>query len=167
MITYALALKLIGGASLFGAVSIISLNARRRDGERLARLEAQIGFVRFVRERIDRYLLPIGEIFRECDGELLELLCAGCKIEYKATDVESLRAILRTGQYYADGGEIFDSFLARLGTSYREDEVAACDECIRRLSEIKSKLALELPKERKSRTVLGFCLAAALIIILI
>lgn len=167
MITYALALKLIGGASLFASVSIISLNAKRRDGERLARLESQIRFVRFVRERIDRYLLPIGEILRECDKDLLDTLCIGCQKEFEATDADGLRAILHSGQYYADGGEMFDSFLARLGSSYREDEVAACDECIRELSGIKSKLALELPKERKSRAVLGFCLAAALIIILI
>ena len=43
--------------------------------------------------------------------------------------------------------------------SYREDEIAGCDACIKELSAIYEKLSREIPKDEKSRAALqrGFC----------
>lgn len=166
MLTLTLAAKLLGAAALFLSVAGLSLISKRRDAERLQRLEGQMRFVRFVRDRIDRYLSPISEILRDCDEDILSALFIGCETgDYRDTD--GLRAILRSGRYYSDGGAIFDSFLAALGSSYRENEIAGCEDCEKSLSAVYEKLFRELPKERKSRGVLFFCLAAAIVIILI
>lgn len=166
MLTLTLAAKLIGAAALFSSVGGMTFISKKRDVERLRRLDGQMRFVRFVRDRIDRYLSPISEILRDCDGDILAALFIGCEKEnYRDTD--GLRAILRSGKYYSDGGAVFDSFLASLGSSYRENEIAGCDDCIKSLSAVYEKLSRELPKERKSRGVLLFCLAAAIVIILI
>ena len=167
MITFALMLKLTGGALLFVALGAYTLNAKKRDTQRLLRISSQIAFVRFVRERIDRYLLPVGEILRECGDNMWEGIFIGCQAETDVVDIDSMRHIIRHSLYYSDGGDIFDSFLAHLGSSYREDEVDACDRCISELSGIEKRLSEELPRERKSRAILAFCLAAAVIIILI
>lgn len=166
MLTLTLAAKLLGAAALFSSVAGVAFISKRRDSERLRRLEGQMRFVRFVRERIDRYLSPISEILRDCDEDTFSALFIGCETgDYRDTD--GLRAILRSGKYYSDGGAVFDSFLASLGSSYRENEIAGCDDCIKSLSAVYDKLSRELPKERKSRIVLLFCLAAAIVIILI
>ncbi len=166
MLTLTLAAKLIGSAALFSSAAAWSAINKRRDSERLKRIDGQIRFVRFVRGRIDRYLSPIGEILRDCEGEIRECLLIGCE-NTDFCDIDGLRAVLRTGRYYSDGGAVIDSFLSSLGSSYRENEVAGCDICIKEMSEIYEKLSKELPRERKSRSVLGFCLAAAIVILLI
>ncbi len=160
-----LGFKAAGAVLLFCAVGILSLSGKRCDSERLLRIDSQMQFVRFVRDRIDRFLAPVSEILREADGDMMRGVSTGCEGDF--ADVEGLRALLRTGEHYADGGAVFDRFLASLGSSYREGELAGCDICIKELSELREKLARELPRERKSRTVLAFCLVAALIIILI
>lgn len=160
-----LGVKVAGAILLFCAVGILSASGRRSDRERLCRLASQMQFVRFVRDRIDRFLAPVSQILREADGEMMHGVTLGCEGDF--ADVEGLRVLLRGGEYYADGGAVFDAFLASLGSSYRDGELAGCDACLCDLGAVYDKLAADLPRERKSRTVLAFCLAAALIIILI
>lgn len=165
MLTLALALKLAGTALLFSSVAALSYMNKKSDGLRLRRLRGQIEFVKFIRDRIERYLSPISEILRDCDPSVIADVLIGCSDE-AFYDIEGMRSILSSGRYCYDGGRIFDSFLSALGSSYRENEIAACEGCIKDLGEIAQKLKKELPRERKSRSVLLFCLAAAIVIIL-
>lgn len=159
-------LKAIGAAAILSSAVLWSAAQKKRDEARLKRLESQIAFVRFIRDRIDRYLAPITEILRECDGEVLRGVCIGCD-ESECVDVQALRVLLRSGEYYSDCGEIMDEFLSSLGSSYREGEIAGCDICLRELGAVYEKLERELPRERKGRCVLALCLAAGIVIILI
>ena len=161
-----LILKAVGSVVVLSSAVLWSASQKKKDAERLRRLEAQIAFVRFVRDRIDRYLAPITEILRECDEGVLCDIRIGCE-RSECIDIEALRRLLRSGEYYADGGEILDSFLSTLGSSYREGEIAGCDICLRELNSIYEKLQKELPRERKGRCVLVLCLAAGIVIILI
>ena len=164
-LSYELVIKALGAFFLFVSVGVWVANNKRQAGERLQRLRGQIEFVAFVRERIDRYLLPISQIIKECDKETESKVTIGCE-SAEFIDIDGLRAILRTGRYYSDGGDEFDRFLSSLGASYREGEVASCDACIKDLSAIYGKISVEIPKEEKSRAVLAFCFAAAIVIIL-
>lgn len=166
MLTSALAAKLAGAVLLFSSVAAIAYRNKKRDGMRLRRLRGQIGFVRFVRDRIERYLSPISDILRDCDAEIFDDVLIGCA-EEDFYDIDGMRAILLSGEFFSDGGRVFDSFLSSLGSSYRENEISACDGCIKDLGEISERLKKELPRERKSRSVLLFCLAAAIVIILL
>ena len=159
-------LKAVGSVVILSSAVLWSASQKKKDAERLRRLEAQIAFVRFVRDRIDRYLAPITEILRECDEGVLCDIRIGCE-RSECIDIEALRRLLRSGEYYADGGEILDSFLSTLGSSYREGEIAGCDVCLRELNSIYERLQKELPRERKGRCVLALCLAAGIVIILI
>ena len=159
-------LKAVGSVVVLSSAVLWSASQKKKDTERLRRLEAQIAFVRFVRDRIDRYLAPITEILRECDEGVLCDIRIGCE-RSECIDIEALRRLLRSGEYYADGGEILDSFLSKLGSSYREGEIAGCDVCLRELNSIYERLQKELPRERKGRCVLALCLAAGIVIILI
>lgn len=159
-------LKAVGSVVILSSAVLWSAAQKKRDAERLRRLEAQIAFVRFVRDRIDRYLAPIAEILRDCDESVLLGICIGCE-ESECIDIEALRRLLRSGEYYSDGGEIMDSFLSALGLSYREGEIAGCDICLRELNSVYERLEKELPRERKGRCVLALCLAAGIVIILI
>ena len=161
-----LILKAVGAVAVISSAIFWSSAQKSKDSARLKRLESQIAFVRFIRDKIDRYLAPITEIMRDCDGDILRGVCIGCA-DSECVDVQSLQILLKSGTYYSDGGEIMDSFLLDLGTSYREGEIAGCDTCIRGLCEVYERLKRELPRERKGRAVLALCLAAGIVIILI
>ena len=165
MLTLTLAAKLSGSTILFISVAALAYVNKKSDGLRLRRLVAQIEFVKFIRDRIERYLSPISEILRDCDHSVIADVLIGCPDE-DFYDIDGMRSILSSGRFCSDGGRVFDSFLSALGSSYRENEIAACDGCIKDLGEIADKLKKELPRERKSRSVLLFCLAAAIVIIL-
>ena len=165
MLTLTLAAKLTGAAFLFSSAAVSAFVRKSKDTMRLRRIEAHIAFVRFVRDRIDRYLSPIAEILRDCDEEIKKGILIGCDAS-EFFDIEGLRVLLQSGRFYADGGKRFDSYLSSLGSSYRENEVAECDACMNDLKEIQNKLQKELPRERKSRNVLSFCFVAAIVIIL-
>jgi hypothetical protein len=165
LLTLGLAAKLAGCVILFSSVASMSLLNKKRDTERIRRLRAQINFVHFVRDRIERFLSPIGDILRDCERELLSDVLIGCEGS-EFFDTDGLRKTLASGIYYPDGGKIFDSFLSTLGSSYREEEVSGCNLCIKDLETVLHKLETELPKERKSRGVLRFCFVAAIVIIL-
>jgi hypothetical protein len=166
LLTYELMLKSLGALLLFASAGVWTLKSKRQGSERLRRLRGQIAFVAFVRERIERYLLPISQIIEECDKKIAEDIVIGCD-DNEYFDIEGLRTVLRAGRYYSDGGAEFDRFLSALGSSYREDEIAGCDACIKELTGLYDKLSSEMPKEEKSRAVLAFCFAAAIVIILI
>lgn len=165
MLTLTLAAKLAGTALMLSAVAAFIFTSKKREAARRRRISGQIAFVRFVRERIDRYLSPVSEILRDCDAAILADAFIGCEMSTYC-DIDGMRAILRSGEFFSDGGAIFDAFLASLGTSYRESEIAACECCIGDLAEILESLKTSLPREGKSRGVLLFCLVAAIVIIL-
>ncbi len=165
MLSYELFIKAVGSLLLFASAGMWTAKNNQQGNERLRRLRGQIAFVTFVRERIERYLLPISQIIKECDSKTAQAVVIGCD-DSEYFDIEGLRAILRTGRYYSDGGAEFDRFLSSLGSSYREDEIADCDVCLKELSALYGKLSADIPKEAKSRAVLVFCFAAAIIIIL-
>ena len=158
--------KAVGAVVVLSSAVFWSASQKKKDVERLCRLESQIAFVRFIRDRIDRYLAPITEIMRDCDEGVIRGVCIGCE-NSECMDVQALRVLLRSGEYYSDGGEIMDSFLSSLGSSYREGEIVGCDICLRELTAIRERLEKELPRERKGRCVLALCLAAGIVIILI
>lgn len=165
MFSYEIVLKAAGALLLFMSAGIWTAKNKRVGKERLCRLQGQIAFVGFVREMIERYLLPISQIIKECDKRTADAVVIGCAGD-EYLDIEGLRALLRTGKYYSDGGQEFDRFLSALGSSYREDELAGCDACSRELSSLYEKLSREIPKDEKSRAVLAFCFSAAIAIIL-
>jgi len=164
LLSLTLAAKISGAVLLFSSVGAVAYRNKKRDALRLRRLDAQLRFVRFVRQRIDRYLSPISDILRDCDEDVIGEMMIGCERE-DLFDIDGLRSLLLTGEYYGDGGKIFDAFLSSLGSSYRENEIADCDACIKELGEVRDRLQKELPRERKSRNVLSFCFAAAIVII--
>lgn len=166
MISLPLISKAVGAVAMLSSAVFWSMSQKKKDEARLLRLESQIAFVRFIRVRIDRYLSPITQIMRECDRTVMSGVLIGCS-ESECADVNALRVILRSGEYYSDGGEAMESFLSTLGSSYREGELAGCDDCIKELSAAYEKLRGELPRERKGRCVLALCLAAGAVIILI
>ncbi len=160
--------KIVGALALFFAVTGGALLARLRDGERLVRVDALLDFLRFVRLQLERYLATSAEIVGRADDKILENCLIGCPMDAIASvkDVDSFAAAVRTS-HYRDGCAEIDDFASRFGSSFRDDELKNCDECIEALMRISESLRRELPQRRRTAAVIGLCAAGGIIIFLI
>ena len=161
--------KLAGISALLGGGAYSVYAEYARDNARMCRMDALVALVRYIRVKIDRYLTPIGDIFRQCDSDIID----GCFIGVKERgterprDMAELVSLLRNGEFFEDGREALCALAQSLGRSRCEETVRECDECIRELEEIRHSLVSELPKKRKTRAVVGLCIGAAAVIIII
>ncbi len=145
---------------LGGAVTARQLN-RALDG-RLSRLECLVSLLKFFRLQIDCYCVPVGEIFRRADKELLE----GCGLSGVPSSFAEFMSSLDPPPD-PEIGNILTSFERELGASYRDDQLKSCDYHISRLSEIYSAAVLETQKRKKLNRTLCFSATAAVVILLI
>ena len=155
-------LKLFGCAliMLSGVVSAAFLN--RAESERLKRLDALIELLRFIRREIDYFCVPINEIFKRADIDLLK----SCGVHGTVTDFESFISSL-TPEPDVEIKNALTSFSRELGVSYREDQLKNCDLHINSLVSIRDKAFAENKKNKKLHTTLCISAAAAVVILLL
>ena len=115
-----------------------------------------IKFIKYVRNQVECYGLPSGEILRSCERELLE----GCGFFNCKRDLGFDMLASECDIYDAESSRIFREFLLGFGRSYREEQIKECDRSIEALSERREALYSELPKKKKLNNTL--CIASAL-----
>ncbi len=143
-----------------GALTAMMLN--RALSERLSRLDALLTLLRFIRSQIDCFCLPIGEILRRVDVELL----ISCGVIGRPTDFEDLIMGLEPPPDESVM-KLLRSFSVCLGASYREEQLKSCDYHISTLAEIRESFGGELKKRKKLNTTLCLSAAAAVVILFI
>ncbi len=129
-------------------------------------IEGYIELIRQVRTEVDIYALPIDEILKRCDGELL--LRCGKEEDKTPEDLISL--------FSGAGGkrikdkvaykEIFE-FCSDFGHNYREEELKRCDASIAMLEARRDVLRGDVHNKKKMSYTLALSAAAALVILLI
>ena len=140
-----LMLKLAGGIfiSCGGILTSIYMNWKLKKA--LDEADRFIAFVKYVREQVDSYAMPVTEILERCriEGQLKGILerCEGVK-NFKeladniyTSDVEIRKSITK--------------FLNGFGRNSREEATRECDECLHILSIRRSFLADNLPRQKK------------------
>lgn len=160
--------KVLGAAAIFGSVGAALVSGRRRDRERLRRLDALIAFAVFAREQVDRYLTPVSEIMKRCDPAVWRDCLLGSPDGTPVPrDMEEFGRVTSAGRYAADGRAALAEFSASFGRSYREEEVRCCDACAGALKEVRASLERTLRDRRRSDEVLSLCAAAAAVLLLL
>ncbi len=96
----------------------------KRDAEHIRQLEALCGLIRYVRERIEYFSQPVGEMFRDFRSEVLEK-CGFCGILKKY----GLSAALFENRLLIDDAEakLMTDFAHALGGSFRDEEIKMCN----------------------------------------
>lgn len=126
-------------------------------------VEGYIELIRYIRTQVDIYALPIDEILKRCDRELI-LRCGGDGDE-RAKDLSELflTASIKDKAAYK---ELLD-FCTDFGRNYREEQLKRCDASISVLESRRDVLRGELQNKRKLNYTLFLSAAAAVIILLI
>ncbi len=155
------------GAKALGALLILAVGAitakagAMREREKLTVLDAWLGLLLYVRGQIDCYLLPLDEIFRGADVELLRAASAGRKTE---TWDDLLRASLpHLGK---ESARLLTALIRELGSSYREEQLRRCDYYLAALEKERDRIAAALPARQKLYVASCFCTALGTAILL-
>lgn len=154
---------------IFGAVLIVFcgvafgflLNKRARDA--LVQTEGFIELVRYLRNEIDCFSMPIPLALARCPDSIFQKCGIGACNNIRT--VEEL--ICECEMQGEELGEVMERFAADVGRGYKHEQLALCERTVKRLESYRASLAGQLPAKQKLNGTLCLCFALALVILLI
>lgn len=129
--------------------------------KKIEQTEAFIALVKYIKNQIDCYSMPMEKILHSCPELLLRL---GIEKE-----ISSLSELLSECEIVCgeDCKKILYTFSESFGKGYREHQVKRCDAAVTELEEIKKRLGTEYPSKKKTAAALCFAVGGALLIALL
>lgn len=155
-------LKLIGGVLLLIACWSISYYFSSIEKKRMARVRELISLMRYIRENVDCYSMPIDKILESCRGDILLKL----GIEKKVSDLSELFAELEN-TCDSECKRILVELARDFGKGYREHQMKKSDIAIAALEKHLGVLEMTYPVRKKRITTLCFSLGGMLLIALL
>lgn len=134
----------------------------RYERRRYLQAEGYLTLLRTVRLDIECFSMPVDRILGQCDPKLL----ADCGVARPAADMDTLLHEARLC-LPAEFCRLLWDFSARLGGSYREEQLRCCDYYLARLTPFCDKMRAELPKREKTAFFLPVAVAAVLALMLL
>lgn len=129
---------------------------------RVRQAEGFLSLLRLIRLQIDCFSMPVSRILTTCDRDVLD----ACGVNAPPGDFKTL--LLEARLYLSEEiCRLLTDFAARLGGSYREEQLRCCDYYIARLAPYCDALRTEQPKRERMALVLPPALSVALILLLI
>ena len=154
------AFRYLGGGIILTVAMGHAFWGTRLEQKRLQILDAWINLISHIRLQIDCYLTPLDRILATADRTLL----ASIGNESARTPDELLKASLP--YLNSDVARQLSTFLAALGTTYREEELKCCDYHLARLRDRREAMASALPARVKAKVTLTLCIAVGSVILL-
>jgi len=153
--------KVLGGGLIILCGYICGRSVCQREERKLRQVDGLIALVSHIRDMIDRYLMPIDRILRECDGELLS--ACGFSDEH-----DSFFEMIDGAVFFDDGicAEM-QSFAEELGRGWRESQLKLCDRCLSSLVRERDRLSADLPRSRRATMTLAIAVSAGITILLL
>ncbi len=157
--------KVFGALFLILSAFLTALTLTRSYELEIRTVEGYIELIRYVRTQVDIYALPIDEILKRCDGELV-LRCGG-DVRYPPKDMLELFSGARASIKDKASQKVILEFCSDFGRNYREEELKRCDASISVLEARRDALRGDVQNKKKMCYTLSLSAAAALIILLI
>lgn len=153
--------KLIGALLMLVTGAAVAKARIAHEKKKLWVLDAWLGLLLYTRAQIDCYLMPLEEIFKSADVELIRSAGAG---SVRRSQKELLDAALP----YLDreSARLLTSWLCELGNGYREEQLRRCDYYLAALEKERARLAAALPARLKLCAATSICAAVGTAILL-
>ena len=153
--------KLLGALLVLLAGGFAAWVGASREKRRLTVLDAWLALLRDLRGQIDCYLMPLDEILRAADPDLLR--AAGAVRQPQSWDALLQASLPHLGKECA---RLLSALVRELGASYRDDQLRRCDYYLSALQQERDRLASALPARLKLCTASALCAALATAILL-
>ena len=150
-------LKLTGGAMLLLVAAELGNRLCAREKLRLERIAGYCALLKHIASQIERYNLPIADIIRECDSDLL----SRCGLDSSAVD---FGAVLAGGREWLDGASVraLEAVAGQLKHGYRRPLLDALGGCV---SVLDGALGAESARiENRCRVIRVLCLCGGALV---
>lgn len=145
-------LKIIGGGFIALSCTLLYHFFNYTECRRIETVELFMSLVKYIRDKIDLYSMPIDKILESCRESIIIRL----GVEKRVSNIEELLS-----ECDAEWGEecdrILRDFLDSFGKSYREQQLRLCEITASALDEQRRRLEKEYSARRK--TVAALCAA--------
>jgi hypothetical protein len=133
----------------------------------LGQTEGYVALLKYIRNQIDCYLMPVDRILTGCDPGIL--LACGLPADTDLREIKSFSGLLDCCELCVseETAELLRKFAGELGTSYRDTQLKICDYYIGKLSAERDRLQAELPARRKMIMTICICTFAGVAVIMI
>lgn len=155
--------KILGSALVAAGGIFSSLILNRRASAELEEARAGLALVRYIREQIQSFSMPLGEIIKKFGKERLE--ACGCFSDMPDITDTGGSLALKFGGKNEKVRETLSEFFSDFGKNEREEQIKSCDIYIGALTDIMTELSLRIPKQKKVNTTL--CVSGALAVIIL
>ncbi len=154
-------MRIIGGSALLVSCALTSSYIISSEKNKIEQIEAFIALIKYTKERIDCYAMPIERILKSAGDILLRI-----GVEKDITDFSQLvsECEIVCGE---DCKKSLSVFAGSLGKGYREHQVKLCDTTLAELEEIRKRLVSAYPSKKKTTAALCFAVGGALLIALL
>ncbi|NLW74251.1 MAG: hypothetical protein GX057_05065 [Clostridiales bacterium] len=151
---------------LFGGVLCGRALCRRAEAG-LLQTEGFVALLKYIRNQIDCYLMPVDRILAGCDPGIL--MACGLVADADLREIKSFSELLDCCELCVSEAtaELLRKFAGELGTSYRDMQLKICDYYIGKLSAERDRLQAELPARRKMIMTICICAFAGVALIMI
>lgn len=155
--------KVIGIVLILGSGCLSAHRFQKVQRQQLCVLDAWLELLFYIREQIDCFLTPQGELLKHADPCLLQR-CVG---NTEAVP-HQLPALLACAAPYlsAESYRLLHTFLSELGSSYREIQVKRCDRYSAELEQLREQTASEISKKLRTGIALRICGAMGIAVML-
>ena len=140
---------------------LIAAHLNRRASVSLERVDAWMSLLTHIKNEIECFSMPVGEILRKTDMSILE----GCGYGGAKPPKDMSELILRSDFSDEECKKIVSNFTSEFGRCYRDEQVRRCEYYISRLDGVRTKISEQLPSKRKLNLTL--CIAGSLAIAII
>ena len=153
-------IKLIGAAMVLASCLATARTITSFEKTKCEQIDSFIALIKYIRNRIDCYSIPMDKIFAECPAELLETLGG-------RTDSPCFEELLRRKSILVDGEgrHILEEFSESLGKNYRDRQIKLCDSAISSLEAVRAAESKNYTSKRK--TVNALCIVAGGMVIIL
>lgn len=151
-------IKAVGALLIMISGIVLSSSLCELDEKRINSTDALLSIIKFTKNQIDCFGIPVGEIFKRCSPELLER----CGVYAPPLDFDGF---LSVAELSPEAEKILKTFASEFGSSYRDGQLKSCDVCINQLSELLNSERESYKKNKKLYRAI--CLSAAVGIIIL
>lgn len=145
-------LKILGASMIALSCFATSATLVSYERKKLRQLDSFTALIRYIRNQIDFYSVPIDRILSECPSEILDEL-GGRESKMTLEGLVKREAVIIEGE----GRRIISELASSFGKNYRERQVKLCDNALSGLETIRT--AEQKNFSARKKTVNALCAA--------
>ena len=154
------------GASIITITALFSYsNIIKFQKKRIKQMNAFIDLIDYIKNQVECFLLPLDQILRTCDKNLLN----NCGFNLKHSNYKNMKELIASANFYCEEEviELLNQFADTFGKVYLSEQIRSCEYFKNELIKIRNKNQEKDTKNQKIQLAVFLSASFSIIILLI